>query len=53
MLKYYQHCLQALIQSIQRSAVTIIFLKSWNSNQIGLVITMNVLELTDVQFTQC
>ena len=53
MLKFYQHCLQGLIQTIQRSAVIIIFLNSGNSHQTVLMITMHELELNDVRFTQC
>ena len=53
MLKFYQHCLQALIQTIQRSTVIIIFLKSGNSHQTMLMFTMHELELNDVRFTQC
>ena len=53
-LKFYQHCLQVLIQSIQRSTVIVIyFLKSGNSHQTVLMITMYELELTDVRLTPC
>ena len=52
-LQFYQHCLQALIQSIQRSTVIVIFLKSGNSHHNVLMITMYELELTDVRLTQC
>ena len=52
MLKFFQHCLQAPVQSIQRSTVIEIILKSENSHQSVLMITMCELELTDVRLTQ-
>ena len=53
-LKFNQHCLQALLQSIRRSSVIVIyFLKSENSHQTVLINIMYELELTDVRLTQC
>ena len=52
MLKFYQHWLQALIQCIQRSTVIVIFLRSENSHQSVLMITMYELELIDVRLAQ-